>query len=479
MNNSNPKEFTVTTVSGNVVPRSRCRFIKKEYYEMNVDCFFMSDSHWHRINNGQIAFDNETQKWVLIEDVYLHDGVIGIDKNNEPIYGKFSPNPLKNVKMNGTMCISDDIPIGLGMVEELATGDYWSPAKLGKGFNNRKAIGSRYSFDLSYSAGPKIKSFTESYEDGYKMKPLYTIKPKFSHELGSTSFGFEVETADGMIAERHCYRNGLIPLRDGSLRHDGIEPFEYTTIPLSGEKGLYTMLDVCDLLNKYTEIGKMCALHLHIGGYKQSKEFVVALHRVMLRIQDEIFEMFPSNYKYTSENGFKAKDYCVPIKNIRLLKSNTVDQNFEVLYNFYSGGNGSFKGFGACNHPLDRENRQKWQISQRYYLENIVPFIWGGSGTVEWRCHVPTKNPHKMLNWLYICNAIMAYVEKNKDDIANWGDLRSVNLEHIMKSVYSEACATELIGYVEWRKNYMKDMDAHGDKELEEDLLTPPYSVLG
>lgn len=73
----------------------------------------------------------------------------------------------------------------------------------------------------------------------------------------------------------------------------------------------------------------------------------------------------------------------------------------------------------------------------------------------------------------------MAYVEKNKDDIANWGDLRSVNLEYILKSVYSEACATELIGYVEWRKNYMKDMDAQGDKELEEDLLTPPYSVLG
>lgn len=114
-----------------------------------------------------------------------------------------------------------------------------------------------------------------------------------------------------------------------------------------------------------------------------------------------------------------------------------------------------------------------------YFISNIVPFIWGGSGTVEWRCHVPTKNPHKMLDWLYICNAIMAYVEKNKEDIANWGDLRSVNLEYIMKSVYSEACATELIGYVEWRKNYMKDMDAQGDKELEEDLLTPPYSVLG
>lgn len=478
MNNSSSKEFTVTTVSGNVVPRSKCRFIKKEYYEMNVDCFFMPDDHWHRINNGQIAFDSEGQKWVLIDQVYLCDGIIGINANKEPIYGKFSPNPLKNVKMNGTMCITDDIPEALDMVEELSTGEYWSPAKLGKDFKNRKGIGSRYSFDLTYSAGPKIQSFSEAHEDGWKMKSNYAVKPKFPNELGISTFGFEVETANGMIPERFCYRNGLIPLRDGSLRHDGIEPFEYTTIPLSGAKGLYTMLDVADLLNKYTEIGKMCSLHLHIGGYKQSKEFVVALHRLMLRIQDELYSMFPSNYKFTSENGFKQKDYCAPIKNIRLLKSNTVDQNFDVLYNFYSGGNGYFKGFGACNHPLDRENRQKWQISQRYYLENIVPFIWGGSGTVEWRLHSPTKNPHKMLNWLYICNAIMAYTEKNKDYIANFGELRDVNLETILKSVYSQACATELIGYVEWRKDYMKTMDAQGDKELEEDLLTPPYSVL-
>lgn len=479
MNNSSSKEFTVTTVSGNVVPRSKCRFIKKEYYEMNVDCFFMSDDHWHRINNGQIAFDSEGQKWVLIDQVYLYDGIIGLNANKEPIYGKFSPNPLKNVKMNGTMCITDDIPEALGMTEELSTGEYWSPAKLGKNFENRKGIGSRYSFDLTYSAGPKIKSFSEAHEDGWKMKSYYPVKPKFPNELGITSFGFECETQNGMIPERFCYRNGLIPLRDGSLRHDGIEPFEYTTIPLSGTKGLYTMLDVADLLNKYTEIGKMCSLHLHIGGYKQSKEFVVALHRIMLRIQDDLYSMFPSNYKFTSENGFKQKDYCAPIKNIRLLKNNTVDQNFEVLYNFYSGGNGYFKGFGACNHPLDRENRQKWQISQRYYLENIVPFIWGSSSTVEWRLHSPTKNIHKMLNWLYICNAIMAYTEKNKDYIANFGDLRDVNLETILKETYTAACATELIGYVEWRKNYMKDMDAQGDKELEEDLLTPPYSVLG
>ena len=83
-----------------------------------------------------------------------------------------------------------------------------------------------------------------------------------------------------------------------------------------------------------------------------------------------------------------------------------------------------------------------------------------------------------MLNWLYICNAIMAYVQKNKTDIANWGDLRACNLDTILSSVYSTECAQTLSKYVQWRKDYMKTMDATGQKELAEDLMSIPYSVL-
>ena len=114
-----------------------------------------------------------------------------------------------------------------------------------------------------------------------------------------------------------------------------------------------------------------------------------------------------------------------------------------------------------------------------YYLQNCIPFIWGKSGTYEWRIHTITQNPHKMLNWLFICNAVMSYVEKYKDEIANFSDLRSVNLSTIFSDVYSSELATILSGYIQWRKDYMVDMDPQGDKELAEDLIVPPYSVLG
>jgi len=475
---SSNKNFTVKTVSGKEVPRINCRFIQKEYYEINVDCFLMPDDRWHRINNGKIAFDHEDQKYVLIEDSRLINGIVGLDDKNKAITGYFSPNPLKNVRMGDSYCISDEIPAKLGYIEQINSGIFYPKGMMSESKFNAKGINARYGFELQYSAKSSIPSFKGAYDEGYKVVNKNNLKLKFPEELGNTSWGAEIETSNGFINERLCYRNGIIPLRDGSLRHDGIEPFEFTTIPLTGAKGLHTMIDIMDVMNKYTEIGDRCAFHLHIGGYEPSKEFIVALHRVMLRIQDEMYSMFPSNYKFTSQNGFKSKDYCAPIKNIRILKGNTVDQNFEILYNYYSGGNGSFRGFGASNHPKDRDNRQKWQIDERYTLCNCIPLIWGGSGTCEFRQHVPTLSITKMLNWLYICNAIMAYVQKNKTDIANWGDLRACNLDTILSSVYSTECAQTLSKYVQWRKDYMKTMDATGQKELAEDLMSIPYSVL-
>jgi len=478
MSDSNTKDFTVITVSNKTVQRIKCRFIQKEYYEINVDCFLMPDNRWYRINNGKIAFDNEDGKWVIIENTRLLEGVIGIDKNGSAINGYFSPNPLKNTKMNDIMCISDEIPIKLGFQEEVSSGIFYPKGRISQERLNKKGINSAYTFPLGYSAGPSIRMFTDAYNEGYVPKATYKNKPKFASELGKTSWGCEIETSNGFVPERLCYRNGIIPLKDGSLRHDGIEPFEFTTIPLTGEKGVYTLIDTVEIINKYTEIGKQCAFHLHVGGYEPSKEFVVALHRVMIRIQDELYSLFPSNYKFTSENGFKSKDYCAPIKNIRLLKNNTIDQNFDLLYNYYSGGNGTFRGFGACNHPMDRDNRSKWNIEYRYLLTNCIPMIWGGSGTVEFRLHVPTTNIHKMVNWLYICNGIMAYVQKHKVEISAWDDMRTVNLDNIFKDIYSEQLSKILSGYIQWRKTYMETMDRTGEKELAEDLMEIPFSVL-
>ena len=189
--------------------------------------------------------------------------------------------------------------------------------------------------------------------------------------------------------------------------------------------------------------------------------------------------MFPTNYQFTSDNGWKQKDYCAPINDLRLLKRNSVEENFNVIFNHYSGGYSKFVNFGYCNHPKDEGNRAKWSIQERYKIVNIIPLIWGNSGTVEFRVHPPTQSPQKVLNWLYICNAILAYAYKNSEKIANFAPLTDLKLQTIFFDVYSSLLASKLLSYVEWRKEYMQNMDATGKKELVEDLTKViPYSVL-
>lgn len=477
----NSKDFTVTTISGKEVPRNKCRFIKKEYYEINIDCFLMPDNCWHRIDNGKIAFDHETKTHVMIDGNSLREGIIGIKENGEFLFGMFSGNPSKNTEINQIPCISFELAESLGARERVATGTFYTEDKI-KSISdfNKKKIVNKYSFPLDYSAGPKIKMFSEAHNELYTPNSYYNIKPIYANELNDITWGCEIETENGSIAERHLIKHGLIPLKDGSLKHDNIEPYEYTTIPLTGEKGLYTMIDVMALIRKYTTIGNRCALHVHIGGYKPSKDFVVALHRVILKVQNEIFSMFPENYKFTSENGFKQKDYCAPVNDLRLLKKNSVEENFKVIYDHYSGGYGKFEGFGIHNHPKDEGNRAKWQISERYRIVNMLPLIWGGSGTVEFRVHPPTQSTMKILNWIYICNAILAYTHKYADTIANFDSLTSLDLKAIINDTYSFQLANTLNLYVEWRKEYMLTMDRIGQQELDEDLTKViPYSVLG
>jgi len=276
---TNSKDFTVTTVSGKQVPRNKCRFIKREYYEINVDCFLMPDDKWHRLNNGQIAFDYEKQSYVLIESSSLSEGIVGIKENGEFLYGMFSPNPSKNTRINEIPCISYELAESLGAKEKLSTGNFYTEDKVKSVSDfNKKKIGFKYSFPLDYSASPKLKTFAKAYNELYKPKDKYALKPAFAKELKDVSWGAEIETQNGAIPERHLLYHGLIPLKDGSLRHDNIEPYEYTTIPLSGEKGLYSMIDIMSLIEKYTIVGDKCAFHLHIGGYSPSKEFVDIAH---------------------------------------------------------------------------------------------------------------------------------------------------------------------------------------------------------
>lgn len=184
---SNSKNFLVTTVSGKQLPRKQCRYIGKKYHEVDVDCFFMPDSRWHRINNGQIEYDNEVKTYVLLDRVSLSKGIVGVLPNGDFKYGYFSSNKVNNVTFNENKCMSEELLKGVEVEEELSTGYLYSKGSLSKSQLTRKKINNRYSFSLDYSAAFKLDEFMKYYVEFNNGEVIPICR--FTDELGGKSFG--------------------------------------------------------------------------------------------------------------------------------------------------------------------------------------------------------------------------------------------------------------------------------------------------
>lgn len=244
-----------------------------------------------------------------------------------------------------------------------------------------------YSFDQMYEA---IHSF-----DVFKDKQYLAndeIKLKYGDLLKYT-FGLEFETSSGYIPEDICFRDGLIPLRDGS-----ITGLEYSTIVLKGNNGLNFLKQQISTLDKYTLFDKECSLHIHMGVSSVSVPFVWSLYVLLTVFQNELpkyvpFWTFESNrYKRTGKN------YCKKIP---------VADNFDQLYRFITGK--SFSGSLKIPHPLDERRTHKWQVSSRYFAFNFVNLMcYESPKTIEFRFLRPTYNYNEIETWLFIFNALIS-----------------------------------------------------------------------
>ncbi len=495
----------VKTFNGKRVERSKCRYISGRFYEINVNCFKMSDGKWHRINNGLIEFDYEKEKWVLKANSRLVNGIIEIS-NDEIITGNFTPNEIKNIYVNvygrRVLCISKDV-LTKNYVEILSNGVFINTKEksINGNWHLKKNITERYPFRLNYSFEHEFPRFKNYYDNNFTFDKSNL---NFHNELGSTTFGIEFETYNGQIPIRYCFKNGLIPLKDGSLRHDNINPYEYTTIPLSKEKGLHTIKDSCDLLNKYCVNSVDGSLHIHIGSIERTKEYGVALYRLLFNLQDEIYDLFPLYFKNTSKFKNSGKDYCKPLPKIKF--SGNTEKDSEKLFQYYINGRTENENQDAAQiendlremqpndnpivrlrrykrrkkdfymgmpHPNDSSFDHKWYTEMRYHFCNLLPLFYNKRNTVEFRIHTSTFNSDKVINWLFIINAICKFAKENECGIVKSGI--KVNLDYIFEKIYSSELAKYLSSYIRFRKEMMKTHSKKGDNigeiEVKDDSL--------
>jgi hypothetical protein len=359
-------------------------------------------------------------------------------------------NRYKNVSIKGFgIAINEDI-LKNDFVEILQTGTYIHKSLAHNFDYNRKKIGESYGRELDYTADKylnKVTAIFNKYFESPETTDLWKELPD------NATFGIEYETHAGKIPLVKCHKNGLIPVKDGSLRRDdGAMSFEYATIILN-KTNLFPVLKSADnLLNRYCTRNINESLHVHIGGYPRCKDMLISIYKIMICIQDELYSMFPLFIKNTGIFKKSQKSYCSPLPNINCTDD---DASFYEIITFLSDGEININEFSfGMPHPLDENNDHKWNLLSRYYLCNFIPYVFKGNGTIEFRMHTSTFNKDKIAAWIFIISAIVEYAYKNKNATEFNAD---VNLNKIINTTYNNKKLKLFLNkYIQYRKDLMK-----------------------
>lgn len=458
-------EKKVVTIKGEELPISQCRKFNKLYYKLgdiNIqnsgDCYLINGK-CYREETGVIGYNHSVKQYIVLDnsviqgvvDIIENKLIIGyfnnnikyskiIDKNNNTFY-LFNPELIKNNKEYR---------------EQLSTGNFYHISRLQSyKFNSIIFPNKDYKYSLPYDSKGIIEYNLKNYTENYNPEISKSIK-NYAPLLENLSFGLEFETTKGFIPNRILNQYGLIPLRDGSI--SGIE---YVTVPMEGEKGLQCTADILKVLKERTEYNDdTCSLHLHLGNIPRTKEFILAFFKVGMKIQDEMFQMFPLYKKYNYH--IKNKNYSAPLPTFEILSQldpiineSNIDNNFGVLYKYLSMGQ-DFKTVGNSldnvhSHPADPNGNQKWNCKSRYLLYNVIPLLFGNKQTIEFRIHTPTYDVNKILPFIFMNALIVNFTIRNQNYI-----LKDKNfLNHY---ILSDIVASQIDGYDIPNRNTIKEL---------------------
>ena len=249
-----------------------------------------------------------------------------------------------------------------------------------------------YSFSRKYEA---VNNF-----DLFKGKQRIITPETFSlSKYIPYTFGLEFETSMGYVPENICFRDGLIPLRDGS-----ISGLEYSTVILQGDDGFSLLRQQLKSLRKYTSFNKECSLHVHLGGFKLDPNVLFRIYRICHTLESSIAKLVPA-YTFNSavykENG---KDYCKSLRDY---------DSFDGMYQRLVGR--PFFGSLTQPHPNDIDRDAKWHIGTRYYWVNFINALcYNTNKTIEFRFLRPSYNFEKIITWIGIFSSILKYAESNQ-----------------------------------------------------------------
>lgn len=367
---------------------------------------FKIRGRWKSIDDPEIAFDYSKNTWEFKK--FMTNGIV----NEKMEKGWFTPT-YRTIQLSSGEFVMDCRDCK----------GYFVPGKfeLSPIYQKPAII---HPIKLAYS-------FCESEEFGYINKivqeygksntDISTPAKYLAQFLKGYSFGIEYETENGTIPTDLLPLLGLVPLKDGSLRKsNGAEPYEYATVPMSGAKGVQSIVDQCYFLNNCCTFDTDTSLHLHVGNLSTNRSFIVALYKLCVNLQAELFSLTPL-YKIDPQyylgpllkNGDRRKNYA---RMLPMLNGNTA----EVISNLFSiFSDGDELGKNLSSRGSKHRQDKKWNHNNRYFAINFEHLLLGKNPTVEFRLKDTSFNSSNVLSWLLICIAIVRYAENNMPKLLN------------------------------------------------------------
>lgn len=319
----------------------------------------------------------------------------------------------------------------------------------------------------------------EAVESFHLFKNAQSVIEEIEYPLAKDlkyTFGLEFETSMGYIPQEKCFRDGLIPLRDGSI--SGIE---YSSIVLEGNRGLNLLKQELDTLKEYTKFNKECALHIHMGRFPVDPTTIFALYSLWYAVERDLLRnrLIPELSFNTGEYKANHKDYC------KMLSGRA--DSFESLFKIITGE--KYLGSLVQPHPADIEKRAKWNIKTRYFGLNLVNMLcYKGPKTVEFRFLRPSFNFRKITLWLYVLNAVLKQAEElavkwreinpcTTKNMIDWVIIEKYEgLDQILENQYDDKTYSHLIDELTLLAMSVKAQSANGDlcgrdTEFEDELF--------
>jgi len=418
----------VIKYNGEVADSLKCKKINGKLYEKNKDCFVVDDA-WRRIDDPAFMYDIDNNTLLRIGNPFtiigdsnnviirkLTSDVVLLDKSNG------IPYEIEEILINQSIARIKSSEVPKGYVQHPHNGIFCKSPDRFDSINDYTGmfyLKNIYSFDVIKNLFNKDKI----YNRGQEKKLAYT-------------FGMEIETSSGVIPISKLKSLGIFPLRDGS-----ISGFEYTTMPM---ESIEHAVEIAETVSEYCGISTNDSFHLHVGGIKRTKESIVKIYDLLYNIQNEVYSMFPYYKRFPKD--FKRQNYTAKLPN---LKRDNIDDYFYEIVNMVSNRR-------KTEYDEDKDigmfgSTRKWEISSRYKIFNLVPFMYYSSGTIESRIHEETTNKYKIAYWILINQAIFGFAESiNYSGVP----MDKVSLSKIIKSYYGSGSKTELAlnDYISSRK---------------------------